>query len=219
MPKHAITRSNPHTSAEPVQLVVDVWVLVYPDFLLLDATGPVQVFSTANDDARDAMRPEPYRIHLISKGGGAVTSSSGVAVLTSSLPRSLRPGATLIVSGGRGCGQASGDAFTVRWIARAFTVVRRCCSVCTGTFMLAEAGLLDHKRAVTHWQDVHQFKLQYPAVLVHDDAIYMKDGTLYTVKSTPPGKPLAWTAPARPDSGAWPASLNPRSRAEAARAS
>ncbi|MES2947698.1 MAG: helix-turn-helix domain-containing protein [Pseudomonadota bacterium] len=172
-----------HGQVKPAPLihkVVDIWVLVYPDFLLLDATGPVQVFSSANDDARDAKLPQPYRIHLVSKGGGAVTSSSGVAVLTRLLPRSLRPEATLIVSGGRGCGQASADAATVRWIARAFTVVQRCCSVCTGAFMLAEAGLLDHKKAVTHWQDVHVFKQQYPAVLMHDDAIYMKDGTLYT---------------------------------------
>ena len=192
MPKPSIARPPPTTRtrsaksaapaapATPGRKAVDIWVLVYPDFLLLDATGPVQVFSSANDDACDANLPQPYRIHLVSKGGGAVSSSSGVAVLTRPLPRSLRADATLIVSGGRGCGVASVDAVTVRWIARACAVARRCCSVCTGAFLLAQAGLLDHRRAVTHWQDVQLFRQQYPAVLVHDDAIYMKDGSLYT---------------------------------------
>ena len=60
---------------------IDIWILVYPDFLLLDATGPIQVFSSANDEARDAGLPLPYRIHLIAPGGGAVMSSSGVSLL------------------------------------------------------------------------------------------------------------------------------------------
>jgi transcriptional regulator GlxA family with amidase domain len=62
---------------------IDIGLLVLPDFFLLDATGPIQVFSSANDEAHDAGLPPPYRIHLISPGGGAVTSSSGVGALQS----------------------------------------------------------------------------------------------------------------------------------------
>jgi transcriptional regulator GlxA family with amidase domain len=164
------------TSHKPIP----IWVLVYPDFLLLDATGPVQVFSTANDDARDAGLSEPYRIALVSKDGGNVRSCSGISVLTQKLPRSAVRGATLIVSGGRGYEQALADTATLNWVTRAYPRLARCCSVCTGAFVLAHAGLLDHRHAVTHWQDVGQLQQRYPAVLVQDDAIYIKDGSLYT---------------------------------------
>jgi len=172
--------------------VIDIWVLVFPGFVLLDATGPVQVFSTANDEARDAGRPEPYRIRMISPGGGAVTSSSGVALLTAPLPRRLA-GATLIVSGGRGMEHESAppDAAALRWIARAAGSVARCCAVCTGAFALARAGLLDHRRAVTHWQDAGLLQAQHPTVLVQDDAIYVKDGAIYTSAGITAGMDLA----------------------------
>ena len=161
---------------------IAIWVLVFPGFVLLDATGPVQVFATANDEARDAGQPEPYRVRVISPDGGAVMSSSGVSVLTEALPRARLDGATLIVSGGRGMELAATelDAAAMRWIARAAPRVARCCAVCTGAFVLARAGLLDRRRAVTHWQDVEHLVQQFPAVQVQDDAIYVKDGAVYT---------------------------------------
>ena len=175
--------------------MIDIWVLVFPGFVLLDATGPVQVFSTANDEARDAGRPEPYRIRMISPGGGAVTSSSGVAVLTAPLPRRRLDGATLIVSGGRGMEVAPDvappGAAALRWIGRAAGIVARCCAVCSGAFVLARAGLLDHRRAVTHWQDVGHLRAQHPAVDVQDDAIYVKDGAIYTSAGITAGMDLA----------------------------
>lgn len=172
---------------------IAVWVLVFPGFVLLDATGPVQVFSTANDTARDAGLPEPYRIQMISPDGGAVTSSSGVTVLTLPLPREDLAGATLIVSGGRGMEQeaTAPDAASLRWITRAAGEVARCCAICIGAFALARAGLLDHRRAVTHWQDVAQLRRQFPAVLVQDDAIYVKDGVFYTSAGIAAGIDLA----------------------------
>jgi transcriptional regulator GlxA family with amidase domain len=161
---------------------INIWVLVFPGFVLLDATGPVQVFASANDEARDAGQPEPYRVRLISPAGGAVMSSSGVSVLTEPLPRAGLAGATLIVSGGRGMELAATelDAAAMRWVVRAATRVARCCAVCTGAFVLARAGLLDRRRAVTHWQDVDQLAAQFPHVQVQDDAIYVKDGAVYT---------------------------------------
>ncbi|MTV55505.1 GlxA family transcriptional regulator, partial [Massilia buxea] len=80
----------------------DIWLLVFPGFLLLDAAGPIQVFASANDEARDAGLPPPYRIHLVADGGGAITSSAGVAMLAAPLPRRGIPGGTLIVAGGGG---------------------------------------------------------------------------------------------------------------------
>lgn len=173
-------RVPPQVAIASIHRPVDIWVLVYPDFLLLDATGPVQVFSTANDDARDMELPQPYRIALVSKIGGAVRSCSGVTVLTQRLPRGAMAGATLIVSGGRGAEQALADAATVRWVNKAYATLARCCSVCTGAFVLAHAGLLDNRHAVTHWLDATQLQQRYPDVRVQDDAIYVKDGSIYT---------------------------------------
>jgi transcriptional regulator GlxA family with amidase domain len=160
---------------------VTVLILVFPDFLLLDATGPVQVFSTANDECRDAGRAPAYRVALVSQLGGPVASCSGIAVMTAPLPPpAALQSATLIVAGGRGVRAALAEAALVDWVAQGARVARRCASVCTGAFMLAEAGLLAGRRAVTHWQDVDSLRRAYPAVQVQDDAIYIKDGPLYT---------------------------------------
>lgn len=175
---------------------IDIWLFVFPGFVLLDATGPAQVFSTANDEARDAGLPEPYRIRMIAPGGGLVASTSGVSVMTEPLPRCGRglAGSTLIVAGGRGLDHGASpalDGANVRWVRRAADSVRRCCAVCTGAFVLARAGLLEGRNAVTHWMDAAQLRAQYPNVRVLDDAIYVKDGPYYTSAGIAAGMDLA----------------------------
>ncbi|QBQ39377.1 helix-turn-helix domain-containing protein [Pseudoduganella plicata] len=174
---------------------VDIWLLVFPGFVLLDATGPIQVFASANDEARDAGLPPPYRIHLIAQGGGAVMSSAGVAMIAAPLPRGGIPGSTLIVSGGGGADlpsttDAAGCA-VLRWVTRASILAARCCSVCTGAFVLARAGLLDDRRAVTHWQDAAALRSQHPLVRVQDDAIHVRDGKFHTSAGISAGMDLA----------------------------
>jgi transcriptional regulator GlxA family with amidase domain len=174
---------------------IDIWLLVFPGFVLLDATGPAQVFSTANDEARDAGQAEPYRIHMISPDGGAVASTAGVTLLTEALPDPAQlAGATLVVSGGRGLetgASAALDPAVVGWVLRAAGQVARCCAVCTGAFVLARAGLLDGRRAVTHWMDAQQLQIQHPAIEVQDDAIYIRDGAFYTSAGIAAGMDLA----------------------------
>ena len=182
---------------------IDIWLLVCEDFVLLDATGPAQVFSTANDEARDAGQPEPYRIRMISSGGGPVRSTSGVTVLTEPLPRGSLAGATLIVAGGRNMETGTSAALapaTLHWVVRNAGIssaqdgkdgLARCCAVCTGAFVLAHAGLLDGRRAVTHWQDAATLQSQFPAIHVQDDAIYVKDGKFYTSAGIAAGIDLA----------------------------
>jgi transcriptional regulator GlxA family with amidase domain len=176
---------------------IPIWLLVYPGFLLLDATGPAQVFSTANDEARDAGLPPPYQINMIAAKSGLVTSSAGIAVQAAALPDpATLAGATLIVAGGRGLelgpdiSPALDDAL-IGWVERAARQVARCCSVCTGAFVLARAGLLDGRRAVTHWQDAAALQQQYPAITVQDDAIYIRDGAMYTSAGIAAGIDLA----------------------------
>lgn len=181
-------------NAQP-SLPIDVWVLVFPNFLLLDATGPVQVFSTANDEACDSGLTAPYRIHLIASGGGAVRSSSGISLLADPLPRRPLAGATLIVSGGRVDDLPSAarptDRAALRWVARAGPAVARCCSVCTGSFVLARAGLLDGRRVITHWADVAALRREHPQIRVLDDALHIQDGKFHTSAGISAGMDLA----------------------------
>lgn len=174
---------------------IDVWVLVFPGFLLLDATGPIQVFSSANDEARETGLPPPYRIHVIAHGGGAVASSAGVSVLAAPLPRRGIGDDTLIVSGGGSSSLPSATTAqgrtVLRWIARHGASATRCCAVCTGAFVLARAGLLDGRRAVTHWQDVAALRAEHPAVHVQDDALHVKDGKFRTSAGISAGMDLA----------------------------
>lgn len=177
-------------SHTPARAPIPIYVLVFPNFLLLDATGPVQVFSSANDDARDAGLAPPYRIELIAQEAGSIASSSGVSVLASPIPRAGLKCASLIIAGGR-VANLPADAKTLRWVARASAEVARCCAVCTGAFVLARAGLLDGRRAVTHWQETAQLQREHPDVLVQEDAIYVKDGALYTSAGICAGMDLA----------------------------
>jgi len=158
-----------------------VFIVVFPGFQLLDATGPAQVFATANDEADDAQQRRPYAVRMVSMGGGTVASSSGIAVCTEVLPgKAALRGATVLVSGGHGVHEAARHTKLITWIKRAHASTQRCGSVCSGAFLLAQAGLLDHKRAVTHWLDVQALRAHFPAVRVQDDALFIKDGSLYT---------------------------------------
>lgn len=187
---------------------IDIWLLVYPGFVLLDATGPAQVFASANDEACAAGLPPPYRLQLIAPRGGLVCSTAGISLQAQPLPRRSLAGATLIVAGGRSADGAApqADAVTLRWLRRVAQragssvvaapghsnpALQRCCAVCTGAFLLAQAGLLDGRRAVTHWLDVAALQAQYPALQVHDDAIYVRDGAYYTSAGIAAGMDLA----------------------------
>jgi transcriptional regulator GlxA family with amidase domain len=174
---------------------IDVWLLVFPNFLLLDATGPIQVFSTANDEACDAGLPPPYRIHLVAIRSGAVISSSGVSLVADPLPDQSLVGATLIVSGGRvadlPANERLDDRAMLDWVRKAGNEVTRCCSVCTGSFVLARAGLLDGRRAVTHWADIAALRSEHPSLAVLDDALHVRDGKFYTSAGISAGMDLA----------------------------
>ena len=185
--------SNPPAAASAAAR--EVWLLVFPDFLLLDATGPAQVFSSANDEARDAGLPAPYRIRLLAAGGGAVVSSSGLGVLAEPLPWTGAGGATLIVAGGRvaalpSSATAEGRA-VLDWVAQAGAEAARCCSVCTGSFVLARAGLLDGRQAVTHWADVEALRSEQPGLQLLDDALHVRDGKFRTSAGISAGMDLA----------------------------
>ncbi len=170
---------------------IDVWILVFPDFLLLDATGPAQVFASANDEAADAGLPPPYRVRIAAPGGGVIASSSGVSLLAEDLPAAGLDKATIIVSGGRVRDLPRASSPASAWVREASTQVARCCAVCTGAFVLARAGLLDGRRVVTHWQDVEALKTEHPGLEVLDNAIHVRDGKFRTSAGISAGMDLA----------------------------
>jgi len=158
--------------------------VVFPDFQLLDATGPVAAFDIARRCSRNA-----YQIEVISAGGGKVVSSAGIALETGSL--SDDPWDTIIVAGGWPARLPGEHSEIIAWLRRNAARTRRTASVCSGAFFLAEAGLLDGKRATTHWNATDTFARQFPRVKLDADRIYIRDGSIWTSAGIAAGIDLA----------------------------
>lgn len=178
------------------KITQDVLFVIYDDVQLLDFAGPWQTFATAQERRAALEAPATggdvdYRLKLVSSGGGKVRTSSGVGLDTQPLPGRVRPQTTIIVAGGNGVEAAIRDDRLMAWLKRCGSRVRRICSVCTGAFILAEAGLLDGVAATTHWADCETFKRQYPAVDVQPDAIYTRHGGVWTSAGITAGIDLA----------------------------
>lgn len=156
---------------------------------LLDVAGPLQVFATANDEVGPPTAP--YRLRLVSSAGGAITTSSGLTLLGERLSAAAGPIDTLIAAGGAGVDDACRDRCLINWIARASKRTRRTCSVCTGAFLLAEAGLLAGRRATTHWSACAELEARYPEIAVDPDAIFVQDGAIWSSAGITAGIDLA----------------------------
>jgi transcriptional regulator GlxA family with amidase domain len=162
-----------------------IGVLIFPDFQLLDAAGPISVFEIA---ARVAGKPPS--IKTIAVTPGAVRSSSGVEMLA----RGLRPSATittLIVAGGWGVRAAVKSDKTLAFARAMARRGIRVASVCSGAFILAEAGILDGRRATTHWQNTRDFLVRYPKVKLEPDRIFVRDGNIWSSAGITAGIDLA----------------------------
>lgn len=166
-------------------------VLAFPAVQLLDVAGPLQVFSTANDLALAAGRPAPYEAKVVAAGGATIEASAGLGLTTDPLPGSDMPVDTLIVPGGFGVHAASHDPALVAWVLERAALARRAASVCSGAFLLAAAGLLDGRPAVTHWSRCAEFAHRFPAVKLDPDPIYIRDGNLWTSAGVTAGIDLA----------------------------
>ena len=168
-----------------------VEVLAYPSVQLLDVTGPLQVFASANDHVVQAGGTPPYVLRVVAKGRQGVTTSAGLGIATSPLPRAGTPPDTLIVPGGPGVDAAAADAVLVNWVQQRTKKARRVASVCTGAFLLGASGALDGRRAVTHWSYCAEFARRFPAVRVESDPIFVRDGSVWTSAGVTAGIDLA----------------------------
>ncbi|MCJ2031288.1 helix-turn-helix domain-containing protein [Methylobacterium sp. J-043] len=168
-----------------------VELLAFPGVQLLDVTGPLQVFASANEHVARSGSAPPYRLRVIAKGGGAVASSAGLALAAEPLTPPSESVDTLVVAGGPGVDAAAGDPDLVAWLRRRVQAARRAASVCTGAFLLAASGLLDGRRAVTHWSYCDAFARRFPAVRVEADPIFLCDGSVWTSAGVTAGIDLA----------------------------
>ena len=155
----------------------NVVFLVAPPFELLDLTGPYSVFSEANA----AIKRSEYALHVVSTTRDhSLASTAGLSVIPKHFYQEFRrPIDTLLVIGGRGAMRPY-DKDVLRWLCTRQGRVRRFCSVCTGAFLLAATGLLDGRRATTHWHNCDQLSREYPNIDVKSDPIFVKDGPFYS---------------------------------------
>jgi transcriptional regulator GlxA family with amidase domain len=147
--------------------------LIFPDFQVLDATGPIAAFEIA---ARFV--PGAYELQVMARDPGPVASSSGLQVIAA--PLSEESLDTLVVVGGEGTRTPAICDRTLDWVRRASSQARRTASVCSGAYILAEAGLLDDRRATTHWQRCPDFARRYPKVRLEPDRIFVRDGSVWS---------------------------------------
>ncbi len=168
-----------------------VEILTFADGQLLDVAGPMQVFASCNDLLNLQAGSCPYTVRVIAKEGGQVTMSAGLTLTTADLPPSSAGLDTLIVAGGRGVDAAAGDVDLVGWLRDRAASARRIASVCTGAFLLAAAGLLDGRRAVTHWAYCAELSQRHPRIRVESDPIFITDGVFWTSAGVTAGIDLA----------------------------
>jgi transcriptional regulator GlxA family with amidase domain len=158
--------------------------LVYERFQSLDLTGPLEVFALANDAGG------AYTLEIVSAGGAPVRSSSGLTITPhGALPSG--PIDTLMIAGGRGVRAAAEDERITAWVAETAPHTRRVTSVCTGAFLLAKAGLLDGRKATTHWAATAALQRSNPRIQVETDPIFVRDGNVYTSAGVTAGIDLA----------------------------
>jgi transcriptional regulator GlxA family with amidase domain len=182
------TRSVRTRQPAPLQIAI----VVYPGVQSLDFAGPLEVFAGAQRLIEESGRPgRGYEVKLLSLDGRPLETSSGLIVT----PHASLAGApaidTLIVAGGYGRRQAAADSVLLEWIAETSKAARRTASVCTGAFLLAAAGLLDGRRATTHWAAAAELAARYPAVDVDPEPIFLRDGPIWTSAGVTAGMDLA----------------------------
>ena len=147
------------------------------------------MFASANDLYRAAGKSRPYGLAVVAERRLVVTAGVGIAVRA--LPAPTSPLDSLVVAGGLGVQAACENATLIRWITARAAAARRTASVCSGAFLLATAGLLDGRRAVTHWQRCAEFTRRFPAVHLEPDPIFVRDGSIWTSAGVTAGIDLA----------------------------
>ena len=190
-----------------------VVILAFPGLQSLDAVGPLEVFSAASRVVAGTVAAGRvvagtvagsrvvastagagtvgYRVSLVSADGSWVHSESGLGLATEALPPVGTAIDTLLLPGGDGVHAARADSRLIEWVRDTAPHCRRVATVCTGTFLAAEAGLLDGRTVTTHWARAQRLRDEFPAITVDADPIYVHDGRIWTSAGVTAGIDLA----------------------------
>ena len=160
-------------------IIKQIGIIAFEQVNLLDVSGPAQVFTEANHVISNPSNH--YQISVYSPCGGMVSSNCGIKIDSLHLDKAKKGEIdTLIIAGGSGVHHYIDDQDFINSLFSLSNQTPRVASVCTGAFLLARTGLLDNKKAVTHWQQIDQFKSRFPMVNVQENSIYTKQGKLWT---------------------------------------
>jgi transcriptional regulator GlxA family with amidase domain len=168
-----------------------VLIILFDRVQSLDVTGPLEVFATASGEVGGAAGGPAYEIRTASVGGVAVRTGSGLTIVPDADLAGEETPHTVIVPGGPGSRAPAPEL--IGWLRAHAPEAERIVSVCTGTFVLAEAGLLDGRRVTTHWANCAGLARQYPDVTVLPEPIFVRDGNVATSAGVTAGIDLALT--------------------------
>jgi transcriptional regulator GlxA family with amidase domain len=164
--------------------MIRVGIFVFPDVEILDFAGPYEVFSVANRlasageaDCGEANRR--FEVFLVAETKVPVTTRYGMKV-DPHFDFSTHPSVDLLVVPGGPIDAVRRNRAALEWLGRTAVATTITASICTGAFLLAEAGLLDELRATTHWEDAADLRQQFPKVAVVDDAVWVDEGRIVT---------------------------------------
>lgn len=176
------------SAPEPIRVAI----VTFEGVSLLDFSGPLHALRIASAHPNHHGASVTYEWSVVSVSGGPVMTMEGVSLVTDPLSALDRHTIdTLIVPGARQVDEVCRDRELIDWVRRRAPECRRVCSVCIGTFLLAQAGLLDGRRVVTHWMHCGFLASRYPNLTVEPDAIYIRDGTIWTSAGVTTGVDLA----------------------------
>lgn len=168
-------------------------VVTNPSAGSLEYMGPLQVFDEARLFLEYSGRPDlAYSIEIVSTGTGAIYERKGLSISAPTPYHRVRgPVDTLLFQAVDENDECLRDERFIAWVAKMSERVRRIVSICTGSFILAEAGVLDGRCATTHWCACNDFRRRYPDVQLEPERIYVKDGHVYTSAGATSGMDLA----------------------------
>lgn len=173
--------------------------IIFHNAQVLDITGPLEVFSQANNylSTKFNLEQPAYNIWTVSEREGSVEMSSGLELLSDFSFHSFQERNrgrcidTLLVGGGRGVFEGLHHKDLIEFLAREGSKARRLASICTATFLLAKAGFLSGKKATTHWSECERLAREYPDIRVEPDKIFIKSGNIYSSAGVTAGIDLA----------------------------
>lgn len=157
-----------------------VGILLFDDAEVLDFAGPFEVFAVTSVKQNEGELYSPFEVTTISETGQMITARNGLKVQPDYSFGSAPTYDLLVIPGGMGTRGLVHNKAVVAWIAERFAEVQWMTSVCTGSFLLAEAGLLEGKQATTHWASIERMRNTYPGVSVEENVKYVDEGRIVT---------------------------------------